>query len=104
MSLPEKKQIGLIDQMRYNPDSLIKLYTSPVLIIQGEKDIQVSVKDAELLKAAQPSAKLILFPQMNHVLKNFTGTDITENMKTYSNPALPLTPGLATAIAQFVKR
>ena len=43
-----------------------------------------------------------LFDQMNHILKN-APTDRTENIKTYNNPTLPLTPGLATAIAHFVK-
>ncbi|MFD2935231.1 alpha/beta hydrolase family protein [Spirosoma flavum] len=102
--LSSKAQPGLISWMKYDPAVVIEKYHGPVLIIQGRKDLQVSLTDANLLKAARHDAKLILFDEMNHILKNVEGTDKTENFKTYNNPTLPLTPGLATAIAQFVTK
>ncbi|AKD55691.1 alpha/beta hydrolase family protein [Spirosoma radiotolerans] len=102
--LSAKAQPGLISMMKYDPAVVIKAYNGPVLIIQGKKDLQVAVTDAELLKAARPDATLMLFDAMNHILKNVEGTDKTENVKTYSKPDLPITPGLATAIEQFVIR
>jgi len=74
-----------------------------VLLINGKHDFQVPIGDAELLKAAKPDAKLVLFDTMNHILKN-APEDRAENAKTYNDPMLPLTPGLATAIADFAKR
>lgn len=102
--LAPKAQPGLISWMKYDPASIIKNYKGPVLIIQGKKDLQVAMTDAELLKVARPDAKLAVFDQMNHILKNVEGTDQTQNFKTYNNPELPLTPGLATTIAQFVAK
>ena len=91
----------MISWMKYDPAVEIRRYTGPVLIINGEHDIQVAVSEAQLLKAARPDARLALFDQMNHILKN-ASADRTENRKTYTNLALPLTPGLVTAIARFI--
>ncbi len=96
-------QPAMISWMKYDPANELKRIKGPVLIINGKQDIQVAASEAETLKAARPDARLLLFDQMNHVLKN-APTDTTENFKTYTDPALPLTAGLATAIAQFVKR
>ena len=74
-----------------------------MLLINGKHDFQVPVGEVELLKAAKPNAKLVLFDTMNHILKN-APEDRAENAKTYNDPTLPLTPGLATAIAEFVKK
>ncbi len=93
----------LISWMKYDPAVEIKKLTVPVLIINGKHDFQAPVSEAERLKTARPDAKLILFDTMNHILKN-APADRAENMKTYNDPTLPLTPGLATAIAEFAKR
>ena len=88
--------------MKYDPAVEIKRYSGPVLLINGKRDLQVAFSEAELLKAARPDAMMVLFDEMNHILKN-APADRAENFKTYSNPTLPLTPGLATTIASFVK-
>ncbi len=98
---PPGIQPYIISWMKYDPAVEIRRYTGLVLIINGEHDIQVPVSEAQLLKAARPDAKLVLFDQMNHILKN-APVDRAENIKTYTNPGLSLTPGLATAIARFI--
>lgn len=95
-------QPALISWMKYDPAVELKRYAGPVLLINGRHDLQVAVGEAERLKAARPDATLRLFDQMNHILKD-APADRTENFKTYSNPALPLTPGLAGIIAEFAK-
>ncbi|MBN8820734.1 MAG: alpha/beta fold hydrolase [Spirosoma sp.] len=102
--LSPKSQPGLISWMQYDPAQVLKAFRGPVLIIQGKKDLQVAVTDAEQLKAARPNAQLMLFDQMNHVLKDVPGTDKLENFKTYSDPSLPITSGLATVMAQFINQ
>jgi len=74
----------------------------PVLIVQGERDIQVSLADAQALAAADPKAKLVLVPGANHVLKSVASDDRAANLATYVNPDLPLAPGIVDAIAAFV--
>jgi fermentation-respiration switch protein FrsA (DUF1100 family) len=75
----------------------------PLLIVLGERDIQVSVADAKDLAAAQPKAKLVLIPAMNHVLKDVASDDRAANMAAYADPALPVDSTLIDAIAAFVK-
>ena len=103
MVLHPMLQPAMMSWMNYDPATELKRLKGPVLLINGKHDLQVAASEAELLKAARPDAKLVLFDEMNHVLKN-SPLDQTDNFKTYTNPALPLTPGLATAIARFVKK
>jgi uncharacterized protein len=92
----------LIDLMSYDPPKVLASYKGPVLILQGERDIQVGVDDAKLLKAADASAKLALLPDVNHVLKAVDNDDRMANLKTYFDPKLPLAPGVVKTIADSV--
>jgi len=94
----------LIDDLRYDPASLAAALKVPLLILQGERDLQVSVADAKKLAAAQPKARLVLLPAMNHVLKDVATDDRAANFATYADSSLPVDPGLVDAIAAFVKR
>ena len=88
----------------YNPQEEIKKLNIPVLIINGTKDLQVSVNEAELLQKAKPEAKLLILENMNHVMKTIEG-DTTENYAAYSqeNPK-PNTEGLAKGIVEFIHK
>jgi pimeloyl-ACP methyl ester carboxylesterase len=94
----------LIDVFRHDPAKLAASLEVPLLIVQGERDLQVSVADSKALAAAQPNAKLVLLPAMNHVLKDVATDDRAANFATYADSALPVDPGLVDAIAAFVKR
>jgi pimeloyl-ACP methyl ester carboxylesterase len=93
----------MIDMFRYDPAKLAAGLKVPLLIIQGERDLQVSPADAQTLAAAQPKAKLDLLPRMNHVLKDVDSDDRSANLATYSNPSLPVDAEAVDAIARFVK-
>jgi uncharacterized protein len=92
----------LINVFSYDPAKLIATVTKPVLIMQGERDLQVGVADAKRLEQADPSAKLVLLPDTNHVLKTVTTNDRQTNAATYGNPNLPLAPGVVDAVANFI--
>jgi pimeloyl-ACP methyl ester carboxylesterase len=94
----------LIDMFSYDPAKLAASVKLPMLIVQGERDVQVSVADAKALAAAQPKAKLVLLPQMNHVLKDVTSDDRAANLATYSDSSLPVDSSAVDSIASFVKR
>jgi hypothetical protein len=72
----------------------------PMLVIQGDNDVQVKVEDARRLAAAAHVTPVII-PGMNHVLK-LAPRDVRGNFMTYLNPNLPLAPGVAEAVAGFV--
>lgn len=98
----ESIQPYMISWIKYNPQIEITKLQIPVLIINGTKDLQVAVPEAELLKKAKPEAELVLIENMNHIFKEIKGVD-SENMKSYSNPDLPITPKLISTIITFVK-
>lgn len=92
----------LISALSYEPRRLLHGYSKPVLILQGQRDIQVKEADARLLKEASPKANLVLLQNVNHVLKTVISDDIRVNISTYSDPGLPLASGVAEAIAAFL--
>lgn len=98
----ESIQPYMISWIKYNPQIEIAKLQIPILIINGTKDIQVSVQEAELLKKAKPEAELVLIENMNHVFKEIKGDD-AENMKSYTNPDVPIVPKLTSTITAFVK-
>ena len=73
----------------------------PVLIVQGTHDLQVPLAEADLLLKAQPAAQLVKIDGMNHVMK-ITPAGREEQMSSYTNPSLPLAPGVISAIADFI--
>lgn len=91
----------LITWMRYNPQEEIKKLQMPILIINGEKDLQVQESEAEKLKAAMPDAQLEVIRGMNHILKNVEDDDIA-NSKSYNDPSLPVMSELIDLITRFI--
>lgn len=98
----ESVQPYMISWIKYNPQNEIKKLQIPVLILNGTKDLQVTVSEAELLKKAKPEAKLAIIEDMNHIFKEIKG-DNSENMKSYTDPNLPVTVKLVTTITLFIK-
>lgn len=92
----------LISAFSLDPTRLAGRISKPVLIVQGEADLQVGIPDAEALEAAAPSADLVRLPDTNHVLKAVPPNDPAANIATYADPSLPLAPGVVEAIAHFV--
>jgi fermentation-respiration switch protein FrsA (DUF1100 family) len=89
--------------MQYDPQELIAKVDQPVLIINGDQDLQVDVDQAKKLKEAQPKAKLVIIDNMNHVLKESKAKDLA-NQQTYQKPELPLVDELKQVILSFIKK
>jgi pimeloyl-ACP methyl ester carboxylesterase len=92
----------LVSWFKFVPTERIGALAVPVLIVQGTTDAQVAVSEADALKKARPQAQLLVVPGMNHVLKVAQGT-IAEQLPSYSDPALPLAPGLITPLVTFMR-
>jgi pimeloyl-ACP methyl ester carboxylesterase len=93
----------MIDLAAHDPAKLIASVRLPLLIVQGERDIQIGVGDAQRLAKANPAAKLVLMPKANHVLKDVPADDREANLRSYAMPDLPLAEGLVEAVASFIK-
>lgn len=89
--------------MQFDPQIEIMKLNIPVLIINGDKDIQVQISEAELLKNAKPDSQYEVIENMNHVLKEIEGNDL-ENSKSYNIYNLPVAPKLITVISDFIKK
>lgn len=97
----ESVQPYMISWMKYNPQEEIKKLKMPILIINGTKDIQVSENEAKLLHEANPKSELKIIENMNHIFKEINEEE--ENLKSYSNPDLPIIPELSKTINSFIK-
>jgi pimeloyl-ACP methyl ester carboxylesterase len=84
-----------------DPRAELARVQAPRLVIRGTTDVQITAQDAERLASADPAVKLTVIDGMNHVLKVASGT-AQEQRPSYSNPALPLAPGLLEAIVPFI--
>ncbi len=87
----------------YDARAEIGKVRTPVLIVQGDQDIQVSVRDAELLKAAKPAAELALLRGANHLFKPVATRDRSVQLTSYMDPALPLVPALPETVARWIR-
>ncbi|GGJ89018.1 hypothetical protein GCM10007063_09550 [Lentibacillus kapialis] len=88
--------------IQYDPADEIAALEVPALIVGGGRDLQVPESEAELLHKAQPNADLLILDKMNHILKE-APEDEVDNLKTYSNPDLPLADGLTDGIVDFLQ-
>lgn len=98
----EQNQPFLIDWMKRNPQTEIAKLNIPVLIINGTKDIQVKVKEAELLHKANPNSTVVIIENMNHLFKEIIKDE--ENMASYNNPDLPIQEELISTIVNFLQK
>lgn len=93
----------MISWFKHNPQEDIKKLNIPVLIVQGATDIQVSVKDADLLSNSSKNSKKIIIEGMNHIFK-MVGLDKQENVATYNNPDLLVSTELVKTISEFISK
>ncbi|MCY1390860.1 Serine aminopeptidase, S33 [compost metagenome] len=92
----------LISLFRQDPAADFARLTMPALIVQGRNDMQVSSKDAQLLKAARPDAELALIDGMNHVLR-IVPNDLKQQLDSYDDPSLPLAAQMGRSVVGFIQ-
>lgn len=92
----------LISQFRYDPAVEIAKLHVPILIIQGDRDLQISEADAERLAAAAPQADVALLLGVNHVLRD-SPPDRGGNVALYNMPQKPLVATVLPSVASFIR-
>jgi dienelactone hydrolase len=83
-SLPQRYRDGLPG---YDPPAVAQSLSSPILVLQGGRDYQVTMKDFERWRTAldgRPNVALRLYPRLNHLFIDGDGI---------SMPAEYMTPG-----------
>lgn len=93
----------MMSWLEYDPQEELANIDAPILIINGTRDLQVPVYDAEVLHGVTDNSDLFIVEKMNHVLKE-APEDEGGNLATYSDPNLPLAEGLMERIIEFLKK
>jgi len=99
----------------FDPAGAAAAIDAPVLVLNGDKDIQVDASvDAPLLEKARKGAgkpvELVLVKDANHVYKQETRSleeiraALSTVNATYNQDGLELAPGVVSAIAAFVAK
>ena len=97
-----ENQTFMSSWIQYNPEESISELKIPTLIINGTKDLQVPIEEAQLLKDASQNGQLLIIENMNHVLFPILGDDL-ENSKSYNESFRKLSPEIIPAILEFLK-
>lgn len=92
----------LISAFRYDPCRLIAALDIPVLILQGDNDLQVPAAEADALADAQPRARKVVVKGMTHTLKKSDGRTLNEQLAAYTDSTLALAPELTEAVTEFI--
>lgn len=93
----------MMSWMAYNPQEEIKNLDIPTLIINGTKDLQVSVDEANLLHSANENSTLTIIEKMNHILVPIEG-DTLENSKSYNESQRKISDELIQFIIAFIEK
>jgi len=86
----------------YDPPAEVRRFPGPLLILQGQTDIQTTMDDARLLADAQPRATFVPLEGVNHVLKRIDSTVPRDQGATYQDPHMPLAPSVAATIVRWI--
>ncbi len=115
--LKKGKRIDSVDKMMYmlfrpsvqpymiswihkNPCEEIQNLNIPILILQGDQDLQVNVSDADRLAQCAPKSQKVILKDMNHVLKEVHS--FMENQASYAQPNKPLHSEIVKEMRSFL--
>ena len=98
----KQNQPFFITWMAYNPSVEINKLEIPVLIINGTKDLQVKVEEANKFHEAKPDSELVIIESMSHTLKTIEKDE--DNIKSYYSPDYPLSDELIHILEAFIKK
>ena len=87
--------------MEKDPVKIISTIDKPILILNGDKDLQVQTSEAKTLHEANSTSELVIIKNMNHVLKEIVKSE--DNLASYRTPNFPISKELIVSITRFVK-
>jgi len=93
----------LVEAFRFDLKRELAAYGGDLLLVQGDMDMQATLADFITLGEAAPSARTIIVPRMNHVLKDVQ-PQVDDNFAAFSDPSYQVSTALADAIADWVSR
>lgn len=91
----------LISWFQYTPTVEIAQLDIPIMIVQGDRDIQVTTAAAEALDHYAKESSLNIYPGMNHIFKAISND--VENKNSYSDPSFPLEMDMVKDMSIWIK-
>lgn len=91
----------LMSVLKVDPVEALRAARKETLVLQGDRDMQVSVDDARKLDSVR-NTELRIIGGMNHVLKE-APEERAGNLATYADPSLPLAKDVIRRIRNFVE-
>jgi uncharacterized protein len=91
----------MISWFKYDPAVEINKLNIPILLLQGDKDLQVGVENVKILNGQSKNARMYIILKMNHVMKIIEG-DEKENLAAYSNRTLGISTFMTDCITTFI--
>lgn len=91
----------MISWFKYDPAVEINKLNIPILLLQGDKDLQVGVENVKILNGQSKNARMYIILKMNHVMKIIEG-DEKENLAAYSNRTLGISTFMTDCIVTFI--
>ena len=82
-----------------NPREYLVNVKSPLLAINGDKDIQVDADNLTVIKECVPQAQTMLMPGLNHLMQHAVTGEVDE----YGAIRETISPDVLDAIVKFVK-
>ena len=90
-----------LDLRGYDPPSAAKALTQPLLVLQGERDYQVTMAEFEKWKASLAGRRNVTFhtyPSLNHLFLAGTGKSVPAEYQTPGHVAEPVVTDIAAWI------
>ena len=91
----------MISWFAYDPRVEISQLKMPVLILQGDNDIQVSTENADELAIANKNSKKVIVPNITHVLKDGPH-DREGNLDSYNSKKVDIDDTVKKAVLDFI--
>jgi fermentation-respiration switch protein FrsA (DUF1100 family) len=88
-----------LDLRGYDPAASLRRSKRPALILQGEADYNVTMKDFEAWKKGFPEATFMSFPKLDHLFKPSMGKSTPAEMLS---PGREIAPDAIKAIADWI--
>jgi len=74
----------------------------PVLVLQGDRDVQVGTEDAARLAGAVPQARVVVIRGANHLFKAAERADRVAQLALYLDRTAPVVPELVEALSDWI--
>lgn len=101
------KQYEVVVALLFNdPLQIVNNIKFPVLAVQGKKDLQVAVKDAQFLeeawkRAGHPDATVVVLDDVDHLLKTNKGA---AGFASYTDDSRPLDANLLAVLTDWLQK